>query len=212
MIKTSISILDCDFNNLEREINKINLSNADLIHIDIMDGFFVSNNTIEKFDMGKLSKYSKKKFDVHLMVDNPEDHIEKYIKPLTEYISIHIESKGDISKSLNKIKNNNIKAGLAINPNTKISDLYQYIKLIDMVIIMSVYPGKGGQKFIENTFDRVKMLRKSSNNIDISVDGGVSSLNSYNLISNGASTLVSGSFLMKSENINDSIKNMLKDS
>ena len=212
MIKTSISILDCDFNNLEREINKINLSNVDLIHIDIMDGFFVSNNTIEKFDMGKLSKYSKKKFDVHLMVDNPEDHIEKYIKPLTEYISIHIESKGDISKSLNKIKNNNIKAGLAINPNTKISDLYQYIKLIDMVIIMSVYPGKGGQKFIENTFDRVKMLRKSSNNIDISVDGGVSSLNSYNLISNGASTLVSGSFLMKSENINDSIKNMLKDS
>tara|TARA_X000001036_G_scaffold158406_1_gene150334 strand:+ start:1052 stop:1690 length:639 start_codon:yes stop_codon:yes gene_type:complete len=212
MIKTSISILDCDFNNLEREINKINLSNADLIHIDIMDGFFVSNNTIEKFDMGKLSKYSKKKFDVHLMVDNPEDHIEKYIKPLTEYISIHIESKGDISKSLNKIKNNNIKAGLAINPNTKISDLYQYIKLIDMVIIMSVYPGKGGQKFIENTFDRVKMLRKSSNNIDISVDGGVSSLNSYNLISNGASTLVSGSFLMKSENINNSIKNMLKDS
>ncbi|PDH43737.1 MAG: ribulose-phosphate 3-epimerase [Rhodothermaeota bacterium MED-G18] len=212
MIKTSISILDCDFNNLEREINKINLSNADLIHIDIMDGFFVSNNTIEKFDMGKLSKYSKKKFDVHLMVDNPEDHIEKYIKPLTEYISIHIESKGDISKSLNKIKNNNIKAGLAINPNTKISDLYQYIKLIDMVIIMSVYPGKGGQKFIENTFDRVKMLRKSSKNIDISVDGGVSSLNSYNLISNGASTLVSGSFLMKSENINDSIKNMLKDS
>lgn len=212
MIKTSISILDCDFNNLEREINKINLSNADLIHIDIMDGFFVSNNTIEKFDMGKLSKYSKKKFDVHLMVDNPEDHIEKYIKPLTEYISIHIESKGDISKSLNKIKNNNIKAGLAINPDTKISDLHQYIKLIDMVIIMSVYPGKGGQKFIENTFDRVKMLRKSSNNIDISVDGGVSSLNSYNLISNGASTLVSGSFLMKSENINDSIKNMLKDS
>lgn len=212
MIKTSISILDCDFNNLEREINKINLSNADLIHIDIMDGFFVSNNTIEKFDMGKLSKYSKKKFDVHLMVDNPEDHIEKYINPLTEYISIHIESKGDIIKSLNKIKNNNIKAGLAINPDTKISDLYQYIKLIDMVIIMSVYPGKGGQKFIENTFDRVKMLRKSSKNIDISVDGGVSSLNSYNLISNGASTLVSGSFLMKSENINDSIKNMLKDS
>ena len=212
MIKTSISILDCDFNNLEREINKINLSNADLIHIDIMDGFFVSNNTIEKFDMGKLSNYSKKKFDVHLMVDNPEDHIEKYIKPLTEYISIHIESKGDISKSLNKIRYNNIKAGLAINPDSKISDLYQYIELIDMVIIMSVYPGKGGQKFIENTFDRVKMLRKSSKNIDISVDGGVSSLNSYNLISNGASTLVSGSFLMKSENINDSIKNMLKDS
>ena len=212
MIKTSISILDCDFNNLEREINKINLSNADLIHIDIMDGFFVSNNTIEKFDMGKLSKYSKKKFDIHLMVDNPEDHIEKYINPLTEYISIHFESKGDIIKSLNKIKNNNIKAGLAINPDTKISDLYEYIKLIDMVIIMSVYPGKGGQKFIENTFDRVKMLRKSSKNIDISVDGGVSSLNSYNLISNGASTLVSGSFLMKSENINNSIKNMLKDS
>ena len=211
MIKTSISILDCDFNNLEREINKVNLSNADLIHLDIMDGSFVSNNTIKKFDMDTISKYSNKKFDVHLMVNNPEDHIEKYIYPQTDYISIHLESNGDIIKCLKTIKDNNIKSGLAINPDTNISDLFQFIDLVDMVIIMSVYPGKGGQKFILNTFERVKMLRKNSIDIDISVDGGVSSLNSNKLILNGASTLVSGSFLMKSDNINKSIKNMLKD-
>jgi ribulose-phosphate 3-epimerase len=211
MIKTSISILDCDFGNLEEEINKINLSNADLIHIDIMDGSFVKDNTIDKFSMDNLSNYSNKKFDVHLMVDNPENHIGKYINPLTEFISIHLESKGDIIKSLNKIRDNNIKSGLAINPDSKISDLYQYIDLVDMVIVMSVYPGKGGQKFIKNTFDRVKILRKNFNNIDISVDGGVGSSNSHKLISNGASTLVSGSFLMKSDNINNSIKNMLKE-
>jgi len=148
MIKTSISILDCDFNNLQGEIKKINLTNANLIHIDIMDGSFVNNNTIKKFDMDTLSKYSNKKFDVHLMVDKPENHIEKYITPLTKFISIHLESKGDINKSLVKIRESNIKSGLAINPDSKISDLYKFIDLVDMVIIMSVYPGKGGQKFL----------------------------------------------------------------
>ena len=211
MIKTSISILDCDFNNLQGEIKKINITNANLIHIDIMDGSFVNNNTIKKFDMDTLSKYSNKKFDVHLMVDKPENHIEKYITPLTKFISIHLESKGDINKSLVKIRESNIKSGLAINPDSKISDLHKFIDLVDMVIIMSVYPGKGGQKFINKTFDRVKELREKFYNIDISVDGGVDSSNSHKLISNGASTLVSGSFLMKSDNINNSIKNMLKE-
>ncbi|GIR72619.1 MAG: ribulose-phosphate 3-epimerase [Flammeovirgaceae bacterium] len=209
MIKTSISILDCDFNNLEYEINRINNSNSDLIHIDIMDGKFVPNNTMEKFDMNKISKYSDKNFDVHLMVENPIDYISSFITPLTDYISIHIESKG-IDQSLKSIKQNDIKCGLAINPDTKIQKLYPFLEIIDMVIIMSVFPGKGGQKFIENTYDKVETLRNHDKNIDISVDGGVGSSNSKTLISKGASTLVSGSYLMKSNNINNSIKNMLK--
>ena len=209
MIKTSISILDCDFNNLEYEINRVNNSNSDLIHIDIMDGKFVPNNTLEKFDMNKISKYSDKNFDVHLMVENPIDYINSFITPLTNYISIHLESKG-IDQSLKSIKENGIKCGLAINPDTKIQKLYPFLEIIDMVIIMSVFPGKGGQKFIENTYDKVETLRNHDKNIDISVDGGVGSSNSKTLISKGASTLVSGSYLMKSNNINNSIKNMLK--
>ena len=209
MIKTSISILDCDFNNLEYEINRVNNSNSDLIHIDIMDGKFVPNNTMEKFDMNKISKYSDKNFDVHLMVENPIDYITSFVTPLTDYISIHLESKG-IDQSLKSIKENGIKCGLAINPDTEIQKLYPFLEIIDMVIIMSVFPGKGGQKFIENTYDRVETLRNHDKNIDISVDGGVGSSNSKTLISKGASILVSGSYLMKSDNINNSIKNMLK--
>ena len=209
MIKTSISILDCDFNNLEYEINRVNNSNSDLIHIDIMDGKFVPNNTLEKFDMNKISKYSDKNFDVHLMVENPIDYITSFVTPLTDYISIHLESKG-IDQSLKSIKENGIKCGLAINPDTEIQKLYPFLEIIDMVIIMSVFPGKGGQKFIENTYDKVETLRNHDKNIDISVDGGVGSSNSKTLISKGASTLVSGSYLMKSDNINNSIKNMLK--
>ncbi len=209
MIKTSISILDCDFNNLEYEINRVNNSNSDLIHIDIMDGKFVPNNTLEKFDMNKISKYSDKNFDVHLMVENPIDYISSFVTPLTDYISIHLESKG-IDQSLKSIKENGIKCGLAINPDTKIQKLYPFLEIIDMVIIMSVFPGKGGQNFIENTYDKVETLRNHDKNIDISVDGGVGSSNSKTLISKGASTLVSGSYLMKSNNINNSIKNMLK--
>jgi len=209
MIKTSISILDCDFNNLEYEINRVNNSNSDLIHIDIMDGKFVPNNTLEKFDMNKISKYSDKNFDVHLMVENPEDYISSFITPLTDYISIHLESKG-IDQSLKRIKENGIKCGLAINPDTEIQKLYPFLEIIDMVIIMSVFPGKGGQTFIENTYDKVETLRNHDKNIDISVDGGVGSSNSKTLISKGASILVSGSYLMKSDNINNSIKNMLK--
>lgn len=209
MIKTSISILDCDFNNIEYEIDRVNNSNTDLIHIDIMDGKFVPNNTLKKFDMDKLSKYSNKNFDVHLMVENPLEHIESYDTPITNYITVHLESK-KTDQSLMSIKDRGIKCGLAINPDTKIKKLYPYLETIDMVIIMSVFPGKGGQKFIDSTFSRVESLRNYNNNIDISVDGGVESSNSKILISKGASILVSGSYLMKSKDINNSIKNMLK--
>ena len=148
--------------------------------------------------------YKNLKKDIEL-----KEILQKLIKIDGEKSRIEIYKK-HLEKILKSIKENGIKCGLAINPDTKIQKLYPFLEIIDMVIIMSVFPGKGGQKFIENTYDKVETLRNHDKNIDISVDGGVSSSNSKTLISKGASTLVSGSYLMKSNNINNSIKNMLK--
>ena len=142
MNKVSVSILDCDFKNIAHEINRINKSNADLIHIDIMDGVFVERNTYNLFDMKTISNLSNKKLDVHLMVDNPEKIIDNYILDKTDFISIHVESKCDHFKIFDKLKSNNIKSGIAINPDTDLSILEKYLNYIDMILIMSVYPGK----------------------------------------------------------------------
>lgn len=214
MNKVSVSILDCDFKNIAHEINRINKSNADLIHIDIMDGVFVERNTYNLFDMKTISNLSNKKLDVHLMVDNPEKIIDNYILDKTDFISIHVESKCDHFKIFDKLKSNNIKSGIAINPDTDLSILEKYLNYIDMILIMSVYPGKGGQKFLSDTINRLtslkKLLIKKSINIQLSVDGGVDDSISSNLIKSGSDILVSGSFLIKSKSLKNSIKSLLK--
>ena len=214
MNKVSVSILDCDFKNIAHEINRINKSNADLIHIDIMDGVFVERNTYNLFDMKTISNLSNKKLDVHLMVDNPEKIIDNYILDKTDFISIHVESKCDHFKIFDKLKSNNIKSGIAINPDTDLSILEKYLNYIDMILVMSVYPGKGGQKFIPNTINRLISLRKllinKSKNIKLSVDGGVDDSISSKLIESGSNILVSGSFLIKSKSLKNSIKSLLK--
>ena len=214
MNKVSVSILDCDFKNIAHEINRINKSNADLIHIDIMDGVFVERNTYNLFDMKTISNLSNKKLDVHLMVDNPEKIIDNYILDKTDFISIHVESKCDHFKIFDKLKSNNIKSGIAINPDTDLSILEKYINYTDMILIMSVYPGKGGQKFLSDTINRLtslkKLLIKKSINIQLSVDGGVDDSISSNLIKSGSDILVSGSFLIKSKSLKNSIKSLLK--
>ena len=214
MNKVSVSILDCDFKNIAHEINRINKSNADLIHIDIMDGVFVERNTYNLFDMKTISNLSNKKLDVHLMVDNPEKIIDNYILDKTDFISIHVESKCDHLKIFDKLKSNNIKSGIAINPDTDLSILEKYLNYIDMILIMSVYPGKGGQKFLSDTINRLtslkKLLIKKSINIQLSVDGGVDDSISSNLIKSGSDILVSGSFLIKSKSLKNSIKSLLK--
>ena len=214
MNKVSVSILDCDFKNIAHEINRINKSNADLIHIDIMDGVFVERNTYNLFDMKTISNLSNKKLDVHLMVDNPEKIIDNYILDKTDFISIHVESKCDHFKIFDKLKSNNIKSGIAINPDTDLSILEKYLNYIDMILIMSVYPGKGGQKFISDTINRLtslkKLLIKKLINIQLSVDGGVDDSISSNLIKSGSDILVSGSFLIKSKSLKNSIKSLLK--
>ena len=211
MTKVSISILDCDFENITSEIKKINDNKIDLIHIDIMDGKFVNNQTEKLFNLNKISSLTNLKYDIHMMVEEPLDKIDEYIKYEPEIISIHIEKNSNLIDCIRKIKSYNINVGVAINPDTNISELYDIIELIDLVLIMSVHPGKGGQKFINETIDKVKDLnnKKNKNNFIISVDGGVNDTNSKDLINSGADLLVSGSYLVKSDNLNNSIKSLL---
>ena len=211
MTKVSISILDCDFENITSEIKKINDNKIDLIHIDIMDGKFVNNQTEKLFNLNKISSLTNLKYDIHMMVEEPLDKIDEYIKYEPEIISIHIEKNSNLIDCIRKIKSYNINVGVAINPDTNISELYDIIELIDLVLIMSVHPGKGGQKFIKETIDKVRGInnKKSKNNFIISVDGGVNNTNSKDLIKSGADILVSGSYLVKSENLNKSIKSLL---
>ena len=211
MTRLSISILDCDFTNIKSEINKINNNKIDLIHIDIMDGKFVYNNTEELFDLNKISVLTNLKYDIHLMVNDPLDKIDDYIKHNPEIITIHFENNSNLMGCINKIKKHKINVGVAINPDTKISEIYDILDEIDLVLVMSVNPGQGGQKFIINTVDKVKALneRKCKNNILISVDGGVNNTNSKELLNAGADILVSGSYLVKSKNLNNSIKSLL---
>lgn len=211
MTKVSISILDCDFENITSEIKKINDNKIDLIHIDIMDGKFVNNQTEKLFNLNKISSLTNLKYDIHMMVEEPLDKIDEYIKYEPEIISIHIEKNSNLIDCIRKIKSYNINAGVAINPDTNITELYDILELIDLVLIMSVHPGKGGQKFINETIDKVKDInnKKNKNNFIISVDGGVNDTNSKDLINSGADLLVSGSYLVKSDNLNNSIKSLL---
>ena len=211
MTKVSISILDCDFENITSEIKKINDNKIDLIHIDIMDGKFVNNQTEKLFNLNKISSLTNLKYDIHMMVEEPLDKIDEYIKYEPEIITIHIEKNSNLIDCIRKIKSYNINAGVAINPDTNISELYDILELIDLVLIMSVHPGKGGQKFISKTIDKVKDInnKKNKNNFIISVDGGVNDTNSKDLINSGADLLVSGSYLVKSDNLNNSIKSLL---
>ena len=211
MTKVSISILDCDFENITSEIKKINDNKIDLIHIDIMDGKFVNNQTEKLFNLNKISSLTNLKYDIHMMVEEPLDKIDEYIKYKPEIITIHIEKNSNLIDCIRKIKSYNINAGVAINPDTNITELYDILELIDLVLIMSVHPGKGGQKFIKETIDKVTCInnKKSKNNFIISVDGGVNDTNSKDLINSGADLLVSGSYLVKSDNLNNSIKSLL---
>lgn len=211
MNKVSVSILDCDFENLESEIKRINKSNVDYIHLDIMDGKFVERDTRKLFDVDKINLISKIPLDIHLMINNPLKSLESYIKYNPDFISVHIENNSNINDCLRLIKSHNISAGLAINPNTELNELKKYIKYVDLILIMSVFPGKGGQKFINNTYDRIKklMFLKNENDFKISIDGGVNNTNSNDLLNNGADILVSGSYLIKNPNLNNRIKSLL---
>ena len=199
------SILSADFSDLKTDIQMVNESEADWFHVDIMDGVFVPNISFGMPVLKSINQYATKTLDVHLMIVNPEKYIEKFAELGSDILTIHYEvSKDTLSESLKAIKNNGMKAGLAINPDTDISVLEKYIKEIDLVCVMGVFPGFSGQAFIEATYNRCKavkeLINKHKSGTLIEVDGGVTLDNTKKLIECGADVLVSGSHVFKAEN------------
>ena len=210
-IKISPSILSADFSQLGNEIKKLEESGADLIHVDVMDGHFVPNLTIGPPVIKALRNYTKLSFDVHLMISPVHKYIKNFAEAGSDIITIHPEATENLSQSITLIKKLNKKVGVSLNPNTKIEVIETELKNIDLVLVMSVFPGFGGQKFIPETIGKIKDLKaiKDKNNysFDIEVDGGINFSNSKEVINAGANILVSGTTIFK-ENNGDIKKNI----
>ncbi len=210
------SMLSSDFGRLIDEIELINKSNADWFHLDVMDGVFVPNITFGSPVLDIFKNYAKKPLDIHLMIVNPENYIDKFSSYNPDIITIHMEAVNDISAVIKKIKNLNIKAGLAINPDTPIKHLEPYINEIDMVCLMGVFPGFSGQKFINKTKSRLRdlenLIESKKSKVLIQIDGGVDLSNVKELSRLGADILVSGSCIFKSKNPSKIIDSLKKES
>ena len=211
-IKVSPSILAADFGNIERECNLIDKSGADWFHLDVMDGIFVPNISFGIPVVKAIRKMTSKPLDVHLMITEPERYIDKFIEIGSDIISFHIEATNKLEENISLIKSNNVKAGIAINPDTPIDSLIEVINKIDLVCLMGVFPGFAGQKFIKNTFDRLKELKKliidNNSKALIEVDGGVKADNYMELRSLGADVLVAGSYIFKSKDYKKVVKKL----
>ena len=206
------SVLAADFGNLQRDIEMINESSADWFHIDIMDGVFVPNISFGMPVPKEIKKHASKTLDVHLMIVNPDQYIETFAKLGADILTVHYEACTHLHRTIQAIKATGMKAGVALNPHTSINNLKDTIKDIDLVCLMSVNPGFGGQSFIENTFDKVKELKTLINNKNpnckIEIDGGVTNMNASKLVNNGADILVAGSYVFKSKDPIQTIDNL----
>lgn len=208
------SILAADFANLQRDIEMINNSAADWFHIDIMDGVFVPNISFGMPVLEAIAKHAKKTIDVHLMIVDPDRYIATFAKLGANILTVHYEACTHLHRTLQAIKAEGMQAGVALNPHTNINVLEDTICDIDLVCIMSVNPGFGGQSFIENTYDKVKKLkeliiRKNAKTI-IEIDGGVTNQNAKQLVEAGANVLVAGNFVFKAENPTQTIADLKK--
>tara|TARA_B100001094_G_scaffold305850_1_gene336033 strand:- start:4055 stop:4708 length:654 start_codon:yes stop_codon:yes gene_type:complete len=206
------SMLASDFGNLENEISMVNNSKADWFHIDVMDGVFVPNISFGTPIMNVFKNSATKPLDVHLMIINPDNYLEKFAELGSSILTVHAEACTHLHRTVQRIQSLNMKAGVAINPHTPISSLESIIKEIDLVCIMSVNPGFGGQSFIENTFQKVNdlksLIEKKNSNALIEIDGGVNSNNAKKLVEKGADVLVAGSFVFKSDNPIETISSL----
>ncbi|MCF6308142.1 MAG: ribulose-phosphate 3-epimerase [Flavobacteriaceae bacterium] len=214
MSKTIIapSILAADFGNLQRDIEMVNNSEADWFHLDIMDGVFVPNISYGMPIISTINKHATKILDAHLMIVDPDRYIKTFAKLGVDYLTVHYEACTHLHRTLQAIKAEGMKAGVALNPHTNISVLEDTIQDIDLVLIMSVNPGFGGQSFIKNTYAKVKKLKnliiqKNASTL-IEVDGGVTNKNAKKLKEAGADALVAGSYIFRSENPTETIKDM----
>jgi len=205
-IKISPSILSADFSKLGSEIQNLEKAKADLIHIDVMDGHFVPNITIGPEVINKLRKYTSLPFDVHLMISPVHDFIKNFAEAGADIITIHPEATDNLKQSIDHIKNLGKKVGISLNPNTQIDITKEFLAEISLVLIMSVHPGFGGQKFMPEVLVKIKELKKIKDqqnlNFDIEVDGGINFDNNKLVIEAGANILVSGTTIFKNNNGN----------
>lgn len=211
-IKIAPSILSADYAELKNEINKVKDGGADMLHIDVMDGHFVPNISIGVPVVKSLRKATDMFFDCHLMISKPYDYIDAFADAGADMISFHIESESDTEKTIDKIISRGVKPALVIKPSTKAEDVFEYIEKLDMVLVMTVEPGFGGQSFMADMLEKVKLIRKKADEVKpkllIQVDGGIIPETAKQCIDAGADVLVSGSYIFGASDIKSAIESL----
>ncbi|MCI7205980.1 MAG: ribulose-phosphate 3-epimerase [Clostridium sp.] len=214
MIKLAPSILSADFARLLEDVKKVEKAGCEYLHIDVMDGHFVPNITLGPAIVKSLRRDVNMVFDTHLMIENPDDYIKDFVDAGSDLIVVHAEACRHLHRTIQNIKSYNVKAGVALNPATSIESIKHIIEDVDMVLIMTVNPGFGGQSFIESMLEKIKELKQliddKNLNVDIQVDGGIKPDNIHKVVEAGANIIVAGSAIFNSENIEETVSLMRK--
>lgn len=213
-MKLAPSILSADFGKLYDDVKKVEEAGADFLHIDIMDGHFVPNISIGPLVVESLRNRCNLIFDVHLMIENPDNYIPQFVKAGADIISVHVEACRHLHRTIQNIKSLGVSPGVVLNPATPLETIEYIIEDVDLILLMSVNPGFGGQKFIENTLFKIEKLRKIIDNknlkIDIEVDGGINLNNVKKVIDAGANVIVAGSAIFESDDVSKTVENFKK--